>query len=205
MKTTIKTLAMAGLLLFTQACSKDDDNMIKVQKHDQNVMMNIMHSNMEKMMSATMSMDPDDDFAMMMKMHHQAAIEMANAELKNGDDAQMKEMAQKIITAQQAEIVQLDAFMAVHNPHMVSSKFNDQMMKEMEKSGKQADLQVINGDIDHDFAMLMIGHHNGAIENSRLELIYGHDTSMKSMAQTIIDAQQAEIKDLQEWLLSDGK
>lgn len=205
MKTTIKTLAIAGLLLFSQACSKDDDDMIKIQEHDKNVTMGIMHTMMAKMMAMPMSKDPDDDFAMMMKIHHQGAIDMANAELKDGDDAKMKEMAQKIIDAQKAEIVQLEAFMAVHNPHMMSMEFNDQMMKEMEKSGKQADLQVINGDIDHDFAMLMIGHHHTAIENSRLELIFGHDASMKAMAQKIINAQQAEIKDLQEWLLSDGK
>ncbi len=205
MKTTIKTLAMAGLLLFSQACSKDDDEKIKIQEHDQNAMMGIMHAMMTKMVAMPMSKDPDDDFAMMMKMHHQGAIDMSNAELKDGDDAKMKEMAQKIIDAQKAEIVQLDAFLAVHNPHMMSMEFHNQMMVEMEKNGKQADLQIINGDIDHDFAMLMIGHHHAAIENSRLELIYGHDASMKAMAQKIIDAQQAEIKVLQDWLLSDGK
>ena len=205
MKTLVKTLAMSGLLLFTQACSKDDDDMIKIQEHDQNLMMGIMHATMTKMMNMPMSKDPDDDFAMMMKIHHQGAIDMANAELKEGDDAQMKEMAQQIIAAQQAEIVQLDAFLAIHNPHMTSMKFNEQMMKEMNKNGKQADLQVINGDIDHDFAMLMIGHHHAAIENSRLELIYGHDETMKMMANKIIESQQEEILELQEWLLSDGK
>lgn len=204
MKTTIKALAIAGLLL-TQACSKDDDNLIKIDDHDQNVMMGIMHSMMDKMMAMPMSKDPDDDFAMMMKVHHQGAIDMSNAELKDGDDPKMKEMAQKIIDAQKAEIVQLDAFLATHNPHMMSMEFHNQMMIEMEKNGKQADLQIINGDIDHDFAMLMIGHHHGAIENSRLELIYGHDAAMKAMAQKIIDAQQTEIRELQEWLLSDGK
>ena len=205
MKTTIKMIAMAGLLLFGQACTDDDGDEIKIQKHDDSVMMSIMHSMMDKMMAMQMSMDPDDDFAMMMKMHHQGAIDMANEELKSGDDAKMKELAQKIITAQQAEIVQLDAFLAVHNPHMTSSAFHEQMMNEMEESRKQADLQIINGDTDHDFATLMIGHHHSAIENSRLELIYGHDTAMKTMAQKIITDQQAEIKELQDWLLSDGK
>lgn len=205
MKTSIKTLAMAGLLLFTQACSKDDDDIIKIQEHDQNKMMGIMHTMEDKMMAMQMSMDPDDDFAMMMKMHHQGAIDMANAELQEGDDPQMKEMAQKIIAAQQAEIIQLDAFLAVHNPHQTSMEFHEQMMTEMEKGKKQADLQIINGDIDHDFAMLMTIHHHGAIENSRLELIYGHDAAMKTLANKIIKDQQEEIKQLQDWLLTDGK
>ena len=205
MKTSIKTLAMAGLLLFTQACIKDDDDIIKIQEHDQNKMMGIMHTMEDKMMAMQMSMDPDDDFAMMMKMHHQGAIDMANAELQEGDDPQMKEMAQKIIAAQQAEIVQLDAFLAVHNPHMTSMEFHEQMMTEMEKGKKQTDLQIINGDIDHDFATLMTIHHHGAIENSRLELIYVHDAAMKTLANKIIKDQQEEIKQFQDWLLTDGK
>lgn len=205
MKTTIKTLSMAALLLFTQACSKDDDNMIKIQGHDENTMMGIMHTMEDEMMAMEMSMDPDDDFAVMMKMHHQGAIDMANAVLKEGDDPQMKEMAQKIISAQQAEIVQLDAFLAVHNPHIMSMAFHDQMMAEMEKDNKQADLQIINGDIDHDFARLMIIHHHGAIESSRLQLIYGHDATMKTLANKIIKDQQEEIKQFQNWLLTNGK
>ena len=117
MKTTLKTLAFSGLLLLTQACSKDDDDMIKVQEHDQNKMMGIMHTMEDKMMAMQMSMDPDDDFAMMMKMHHQEAIDMANAELQEGDDPQMKEMAQKIIDEQKSEINELQSFLDSHkNP-----------------------------------------------------------------------------------------
>jgi len=201
MKTPMKVLALAGILLFAQACSKDNADEIKIQDHDNNVMMGIMHEMMDKMMMMEMSHDPDDDFAMMMKMHHLGAIDMANAELKDGKDPQMREMAQAIITAQQAEIVELDAFTTVHNPHLMSMEFHDQMMAEMEESSKQADLQIINGDIDHDFAMMMIGHHHSAVENSRLELIYGHDLAMKTLANKIITEQQAEIKEFQDWLL----
>ena len=45
-----------------------------------------------------MSGDPDVDFAMMMRIHHQGAIDMANAELSNGKDPQMKKMAKAIET-----------------------------------------------------------------------------------------------------------
>ena len=46
-----------------------------------------------KMTSMPMSGDPDVDFAMMMRIHHQCAIDMANAELSNGKGPQMKKMA----------------------------------------------------------------------------------------------------------------
>ena len=67
-----------------------------------------------KMTSMPMSGDPDIDFAMMMRMHHQGAIDMANAELSNGKDPQMKKMAQAIVAAQKKEIAQFDAYLAKH-------------------------------------------------------------------------------------------
>ena len=39
--------------------------------------------------------------------HHQGAVEMAKAELANGQDAGAKEMAQHIVDTQQAEIDQM--------------------------------------------------------------------------------------------------
>ena len=67
-----------------------------------------------KMTSMPMSGDPDVDFAMMMRIHHQGAIDMANAELSGGKDPQMKKMAKAIITAQKKEIAQFDAFLSKH-------------------------------------------------------------------------------------------
>ncbi|MEO7380261.1 MAG: DUF305 domain-containing protein [Paracoccaceae bacterium] len=56
--------------------------------------------------------DTDHDFAMMMKMHHQGAIDMAQMELKGGKDATMRSMAKRIIAAQQREIRQFDQWLA---------------------------------------------------------------------------------------------
>ena len=67
-----------------------------------------------KMGSMPMSGDPDVDFAMMMRIHHQGAIDMANAELSNGKDPQMKKMAKAIVAAQKKEIAQFDAYLAKH-------------------------------------------------------------------------------------------
>lgn len=203
MKNIIKLALVLAVASVFAACSKNDDK-IKIQSHDQNQMMGIMHEMMAKMDTMKMTKDPDNDFAMMMRMHHQGAIDMANLELKSGSDATMKQMAQSIIQSQQAEITQLTAFLASHPPHGNDPDFDMMLMDNMKKSGKQADLQIINGDIDHDFAILMIGHHQSAVENSRLELIHGQEQSMKTMATNIIDAQMKEIGQFQDWLLARG-
>lgn len=76
---------------------------------DMKPMMTDMHNQMMGMKS---SGDVDVDFAMMMKMHHQGAIVMAEAQLKNGRDGQMRTMAKNIIRDQKKEIAVFDKFLA---------------------------------------------------------------------------------------------
>lgn len=79
-----------------------------------------MHSAMEemnkKMTAMKMTGKADVDFAMMMVAHHQAAIDMAKAELASGKDPVMLKMAKKIIAAQTKEIAQLEVWLK-KNPH----------------------------------------------------------------------------------------
>lgn len=74
-------------------------------------MMRHMMSGMEGMKQMTMSGDVDRDFAMMMKMHHQQAIDMAKVELAQGKSEEMKKLARKIIDDQTKEIAQLDKWL----------------------------------------------------------------------------------------------
>ena len=71
-----------------------------------------MMMGMDGMQKMTMSGDTDKDFAMMMKMHHQQALKMAEMELVNGKSAQMKAMAKQISVAQKKEIAQFDKWLA---------------------------------------------------------------------------------------------
>ncbi len=66
---------------------------------------------MKNMESMKMTGDTDRDFAAMMKVHHQGAIDMAQVELKSGKDAKMRAMAKRIIDAQQKEIKEFDQWL----------------------------------------------------------------------------------------------
>ena len=77
-------------------------------------MQSSMMSGMEKMKEMKMSGATDKDFAMMMKMHHQQALEMAKPEVDHGKSPEMKAMARKIIKDQTKEIGQLDEWMKKH-------------------------------------------------------------------------------------------
>ena len=77
--------------------------------HDMKASMMMGMDGMQKM---TMSGDTDKDFAMMMKMHHQQALSMAEMQLAHGKSPEMKTMAKQIIVAQKKEIAQFDKWLA---------------------------------------------------------------------------------------------
>ena len=68
----------------------------------------------EKMKAMPMSGDVDYDFAMMMRIHHQGALDMAKSELDKGKNPEMRAMAKKIVVAQKKEIAQFDKWIAKH-------------------------------------------------------------------------------------------
>ncbi|MFL6674533.1 MAG: DUF305 domain-containing protein [Massilia sp.] len=66
----------------------------------------------------------------------------------------------------------------------------EQSMKSMETGMRRAPM---NGDPDHDFASMMIAHHQGAIDMARAELLYGKNPVLRRLAQEIIVTQGSEI------------
>lgn len=57
-----------------------------------------------------------------------------------------------------------------------------------------------SGMVDADFLLMMIPHHQSAIDMARVELEAGEDEETKAMAQEIIDAQEAEIAEMRTML-----
>ncbi len=58
----------------------------------------------------------------------------------------------------------------------------------------------MTGNVDHDFASMMIPHHQGAIDMAKGELMYGKDPVMRRLAQEIIVDQKSEIDVMNLWL-----
>ena len=199
MKTTVITMMAAAVLLVS--CSDDDNNGITQQAHNENEIMTRMHSMIMEMEAMPMTNDPDIDFAKMMIMHHEGAIEMANYELENGDNTEMKAKAQSIITEQQQEISELQQIVSGLTDDEDDMDFSMELMMSMDKMDRTADAQVITGDTDSDFAKLMIVHHQAALDNASAYLHHGSNPELMAMAQMMVDMQTQEIIELADWII----
>ena len=67
----------------------------------------------------------------------------------------------------------------------------DEAMAVMDSGMKGAPM---TGDPDHDFAAMMIPHHQGAVDMAKVELLYGKDPVLRRLAQEIIVTQEQEIE-----------
>lgn len=167
--------------------------------------MTVMH---EDMMSGMAYNDPDAVFAQGMLSHHVGAVNMAKIQLKHGTDAEMRQLAQEIIDAQQPEIEQMQNWLA-NNPDTSEPTAATEAMQKSYAAGMDAMhgemmTGIADPNPDKAFVRGMLPHHAGAIDMATVQLKYGKNEEMRKLAQEIIDAQQPEIEQMQNWLAKYG-
>ena len=113
------TLAAAGSALAADADQqgrRGSGGPMKSQDSMSQQMHRSMMQDMKHMDGMRMTGDVDYDFAAMMRRHHESGVRMAEMQLRNGKDDQMKKMASKMIDSQKKEIEEFDRWMREHKP-----------------------------------------------------------------------------------------
>ncbi len=128
-----------------------------------------------------------------MIVHHEGAILMANQTLEQAERQEVKDLANAILSAQEAEIGQMKEWRTTWYPDLA------------ETSGMAMDMgpmEVPTGDapFDQRFIQAMIPHHVGAIAMAQDALQNAERQEIKDLAQAIISAQEAEIAQMRQWL-----
>ena len=131
-----------------------------------------MNEMMGKMSAMKMKGNTDHDFAHMMMEHHRGAVAMSDIELRDGKDATMKQLAEKIKADQQKEIGEmepiaerLDSAPNNYKPLDPADPFTSKMKASMDVMMQNMPQPV--ADPDMNFNMLMTVHHQSAVDMAK--------------------------------------
>jgi uncharacterized protein (DUF305 family) len=141
----------------------------------------------------------DELFINAMVPHHQGAIDMANVALENAEHPEIKELAQNVISAQQAEIDELKTIkQRLYGTAEVPTEASSEEMKTM---GMMTDPKELANQQPFDKAFIdaMIPHHQSAIDMAQVASEQTSDAEIKNLAQGIVTAQQQEIQQMEDW------
>ena len=150
---------------------------------------------------AVNSLIPDDAmFLAMMIPHHEQAVEMSKLAATNGASPQVQKLADSIASAQGPEIIQMQSLLEAggtlgelgkHMGHMDGLLSEEEMSELRNAQGADFDRLYLEG---------MIMHHEGAITMAQNVIDSGGNSAVIALAQTIIDAQTAEISQMKQML-----
>lgn len=143
-----------------------------------------------------------------MILHHRGAIAMAEAVLQNSQRAEMQQLAEDIIAAQQGEINQMQQWRQAWYPSASAElvMYDAQMGHTMVMTPEMQTAMMMDGDLgqaDADFDLrfinAMIPHHEGALVMAEQVLENSERPELRQVAQNILDTQQTEINQMQQW------
>ena len=146
--------------------------------------------------------DTDVHFLGMMVPHHEQAIEMSDVLLASDvDDAQVRDLAQRIKDGQERENTQMRTWadewgiqedMEHHSKHIANGMFHPEQLNEFAS---------LSGDeLRTAFLEMMHFHHAHVINMTQDEIDRGAYAPLREMAQEMVDVQTAEMGEMEELL-----
>lgn len=146
--------------------------------------------------------DVDVHFIGMMVPHHEQAIEMSDVLLASDvEDAQVRDLAQRIKDGQERENEQMRAWadewgiqedMELHSKHIANGMFQPAELEQF---------ATLKGDeLRTAFLEMMHSHHAHVIDMTQGEVEGGGYAPLREMAQQMIDVQVAEMGEMEELL-----
>jgi len=140
----------------------------------------------------------DKAFIDAMVPHHKGAVEMAQVALENGQRPEIKQLAEDIVAAQEAEIQTLGGIRerkfgsAESTAGMGGMNMRTMGMTDPRKLAKKHPF-------DRAFIDAMTPHHESAIAMAQVALDESGDPEIRSLAEDIVSAQEREISRMKQW------
>lgn len=157
--------------------------------------------------------DADTQFAQMMVVHHEGAIDMATLAVERATNPQVRALAERIQAAQTPEIELMTGWLQAWGEDTAMGGMDhgamghgDMPMEGMQMEGMDhgqamGALDALQGaEFDTRFLELMIAHHEGAVLMAEAELEKGQNPDALELARKIVDDQTTEIAEMRELL-----
>ena len=151
--------------------------------------------------------DADVMFAQMMVPHHEQAVEMSETLLaKEEVPAEVADFAQQVIDAQGPEIERMNAMLEAWGQEPMMESGGMEGMDHGSGSGmsgmmSEEDMQALEDAQGTEASRLyleqMTAHHEGAVEMARDQVEQGQNPQAVALAQDVIEAQEAEITEME--------
>lgn len=160
----------------------------------------------QQMTDAIKSDDVNTAFVKSMIVHHQGAVAMSYAQLKFGQDSQIRDFAQSAIDLQQEEIAWMKDWLINHANQPATTAQSDEMQAELMKK-TQSNYQEMIDDVADDnpdaaYIKAMILHHKTAIKMANTAIKHGADADITALAEQIKTVHSQEIEQMKDWLKS---
>lgn len=129
--------------------------------------------------------------------HHESAVAMAEVALQRGlDSPELRQLAEDIVIAQQAEINQMREWRTAWYGTGSDPSALETLGLNPKEAGMDHDVAELRraSDVDATFASMMIPHHEGAIRMAKLAEEQARHPEVRGLAQRIVEAQEQEIE-----------
>ena len=146
--------------------------------------------------SGSTSAEYDQTFIDGMVPHHLAAVDMAKVAQVKAEHAEIKQMANDIVTSQSKEIDQLKAWRKSWYGSDIIPTGGAAHMGGMDTDVKQLENAV---PFDKAFIDAMLPHHQSAIEMATEAQTKANRDEIKQLAKEIVAAQQREVDQMKTW------
>ena len=140
----------------------------------------------------------DRAFIDSMVPHHQGAVDMAEVALDNAEHDEIRNLAEDIVGAQEAEIKELEEIRKREFGSAASSEEMSDM--DMQMMGMTDPKELANKrPFDKAFIDAMMPHHRSAIAMAKVALEESDNSEIKGIARDIVEAQRREIEQMKGW------
>ena len=132
------------------------------------------------------------EFLKEMISHHQSAVDMAKLVPTNTKRPELNKLAASIIADQEKEIAQMTGWLTSWYGQQPEGMAMQMPGMDKLKTAKDAEF-------DKMWVSMMIEHHQGAVDMSKLVADRGEHAELKTLASSIIKSQNQEIEQMQKW------